>query len=329
MDYGKLAYLKVDELESRLAPELATERTKCYDYTVKPVYDFRRGDYFITDATASGAVTVFVRACVRADSSVENGLFELKINGFTAGRCDFSASAGETRDCFVMSAASVDGSAELAVSMNGLDCTLLSCQILLSGSNADLCRSGGDAAVDKCGSVWALVSVSDDNIYAYTFGEEDFSLGQPVRIGSGRRADVCAGVDGFAAAYVDSAGNTFVAKTDVNLNVLSRIFVDAGADSVAITRRGEGFLLAQLKNNVVSCRFIDAAGGYSMPTEITRDDKAVSVGFVKNAEPPMLIVTTGERSYLKPGETELGGGDRISLAADIDLTAVTEVQSNG
>ena len=322
MDYGKIAYLKVDELENRIAVSTKSNRVLCGSYTVNPIFDFRRGDCFISELRAKGGVTVFVRAFVRADESLSDAELSVKINGLKAGSVRFSAAEGEVSDCFVMCAAMIDGTAVLSVGADKQNCTLVSCQIVVNGADADLARTGGDAAADKCGDLWALVFSRDDNVYACLFTEPDFSAANPVYIATGSRCDVTATQDGFAVAYVDVAGNTFVVFTDTSLNVTSRLFVNCGAEAVAIVRYRDGFALSELVEGKAQCRYV-TKNSCSQPFQVDVGAKVEGISFVKNALPPVLVISTEERNLIKSCETEYGGSDKINVSADVVYTAVT------
>lgn len=321
MDYGKLAYIKAEELESRLSGSYTAKRTMCSDYTTRPVFDMKNGDYSVTDIRAGGYATIFVRASVRADSEISS-VFSVKINGLPAGGCDLSAEKDETRDLFVMCAAAVDGTAAISVTADGADCTLMSCQVLVSGQDAFVARPGGDASADKCGEVWALISSEDDNIYARTFTEQNFSLSDRIYIGTGRRADICAAEDGFTAVYVDVTGNCFAVFTDKALNRLGGVFVAPDTECAAVARCKDGFVVARVSAGEIFYNYISSSGGLSASVKIPLAERATGVGFVKNSSMPMLIVRTAERSLMKKAEFGTGGGDSVMLFADITLTAV-------
>ncbi len=322
MDYGKLAYLKADELENRLNNSLkATERSVCTEYTVSPVFDFKSGEYSVSDIRADGSVTLFMRMTVCADSDITNGEIAVLINGLAAGKSTFGLSTGEKTELFIMCAVYVSGVAAVSLS-SGADCTLLCCQLLISGADAEISGRGGDSAVDIFKDKWALVTSSDDYVNAYLFTEDDFKLENPKYIGTGRHADVAAGKDGFCIAYVDTAANVFIAMTDGELNVLFGRFVDSGAERVAVSAYGAGFVLAELSQGKITVRYVDANGGTSEPSLVDVTGAAERIGFVKSAERPELIVYADGRSYLKCAAVEHGGADTVNVSADIFLEGV-------
>ena len=323
MDYGKLAYLKADELESRLNSTLKLSgRTVCTDYGVNPKFDFKTGDFDVSEIRADGSVTLFVRAAVRADSEITSGGINVLINGINAGKSVFSAAKGEIRELFVMCAANISGSAVVSLSAENSDCTLMNCQILISGEGAEIAGRGGDSAVDRQGDKWALVTCGDDYVYAYLFTEENFRLENPKYIGTGRRADIASGSDGFIIAYVDVAGNSFIVLTDSELNVSVSRFVSAGVERVAVSRYRGGFALAELCEGKITVRYVDGSGGIGAPEAVTASGDPKRIGFVKNAALPELIVYSDGRSYIKGCAPEHGGFDGIAVFADVALEGV-------
>lgn len=319
MDYGKLAYLKADELESRLNDSLkASKNSVCTDYTVNPVFDFKCGDYPLSEIRADGSVTLFVRMTVRADSDITGGEVKTLINGLKAGGSVFGAASGNTVELFVMCAINVSGTASVSLSSDS-DCTLMSCQLLLSGEGAAISGRGGDSAADCLDGKWALVTSSDDYVNAYLFTEENFTLANPVYIGTGRRADVAAGKSGFCIAFVDAAKNPFLTLTDPELNVISTVFAGGEAERVAVAACGDGFVFATLSDGKIAVRYVDAHGGMSEPEAVDVTGAPERISFVKAAERPELIVYADKRSYLKCAPFEHGGSDVIDLTAGVTL----------
>ena len=134
-------------------------------------------------------MAIIAKAEVRADSDIESAVVTLKIGGITASESAGAKLAGGERYDFLLLAAVNPGtSASVALSMGGADCTLLSCQIVVSGENAGLSRGDGDCAVDKCdGGKWITVACADDDVTAYVFDEQSpLVLGEPLHIGAGR-----------------------------------------------------------------------------------------------------------------------------------------------
>lgn len=324
MDYGKIAYLKAEELENRLSLMGAkSAREACTDFTAKPVFDLSGGEYFVGNVSAGGSAFFFVRAEVRLDSDVNDGRFDVLVNGLSAGGCELGGVKGETKTLFVMCAAYINGTARAEVTAYGADCTLISCQLLISGAGADIARTGGAAATDNSGDVWLVVTGDDGYITARSFTEDNFELSEPIYIGAGTCGDVAGGNNCFAVSYIDPAGNVFVVMLDTDLNFSGRTYVCAGAKSAAIGSYRDGFILACGDGSGIEFRYVDAGGGVSAAVSRETIAGASRIGFVKKANPPMLTVTESGRSYVKFALVEHGGDDVIRVTADAEITAVT------
>lgn len=330
MDYGKTAYVKVCDLESRLHKQLTAAPKNRTGMNFRPFFDFAAGDYEAAEISADGVAAIIVKAEVRADSDVENVVISLKIDGIVASSSAGSnMTKGERYDFLLLAAADPGTDSVLSLSAGNADCTLLSCQIVISGDGAKLGRGSGDCAVDKCGSgKWLAVECEDDDIAAYVFDEtEPFSLGDPVYIGTGRRADCAGGDDSFVAVYVDTCGNAYAAFVSCAQAVTKTVYIAGEVTAIAIGRCGSGFITAEIDGNGgVACRYLTGGGGVSMPFDPGITDFAERVGFVKNADRPTLIVGTRDRSYVKYVEVDYGGADAFDWTAAV---TITKTEDNG
>ena len=61
----------------------------------------------------------------------------------------------------------------------------------------------------------------------------------------------------------------------------------------------------------------------SQPFWLDVGEKVEGISFVKNALPPVLVISTEDRNLIKSCETEYGGSDKINVSADVVYTAVT------
>lgn len=329
MDYGKTAYLKVSELEARLADRLTAKPKNRTGMNFRPFFDFATGDFEAAEVSADETIAIIVKAEVRADSDISGAKISMKLDGIVASEsAGASLTGGERYDFMLLAALDPGSGATLSLSMDGADCTLLSCQLVVSGTGAKLRCGSGDCAADKNGNgKWLTVTCEDDDVAAYIFDEsEPLYIGAPLYVGTGRKAD-CAGGDGdlFVVAYVDVRGNAYVATVNDAPAVTGRTFIADGVTAIAIGRCGDGYIIAEIdESGAVACRYLSPGGGISMPFDPGIKDAAVRVGFVKNAERPTLIVGTSERSYVKYLEIDYGGSDEFAYTATVTLTPVKE-----
>ena len=322
MDYGKLAYLKVEELEARLATATQTGKSMVTSATVNPLYDFTRGDFRLCELYASGHVSVTVKVNLRADETKSEAKLSLKVNGLTAGVSSFSATSGKATEQILICGAFVDGSATLTLSSNFVS-TLISAQVVVSGSLAQLRRYGGSVAIDKSGDNWLAVKSEDDNIYAVLFNESKVRFSVPIYIGTGRKADVCKSVNGgFAIVYIDEADNVVLVTTDESVETMTQKFLVSGGTDVAITPYGSGVIVALLKDGKVELYSVRGGAICNIVSTNTGVSETVSgISFVKNSSAPMLIFETQSASYLKEAEKETVEGENILLTVAVAVTA--------
>ncbi len=327
MDYGKTAYMKVCDLESRIGNKLSASPKNRTGMNFRPFFDFAAGDYEAAELTADETVAIIAKAEVRADSDIESARVTLKIGGIAASEsAGTKLAGGERYDFLLLAAVNPGANATVALSMDGADCTLLSCQIVVSGESACLSRGDGDCAVDKCDDgKWLAVACEDDNVAAYVFDEQSpIDLGEPLYVGAGRRADCAGGVNSFVAVYVDNRGNAYAVFISAAPIVTKTVFIAGGVTAIAVGRCGSGFITAEIdENGKVACRYLSPGGGLSMTFDPGITDYAVRVGFVKNADRPTLIVGTRERSFVKYAEIDYGGTDEFKWTASAEIT-VTE-----
>lgn len=319
MDYGKLAYIKAEELEARLlAGERRFSSESSASLSVQPNALLTEG-YTAAYVRAGGRVTVFAAVTVRVDAGQVSEVV-LSVGGHKACSAPICGEIGEWRELLLFCSAYAGGDAEVTVSADG-ECTLMSCRLLVSGSDARLVRTGGSANTDRSGEVWALAECEGDDVRAYLFTEENFALSDPVYLGTGMRADVAGGADGFAFAYADDLGQVFVVFAGLDLTVKRRVFVTGGGRDAAIAACENGWLLAVVTDAGIDFFALGEDGGFSAPMSLISGKNIERVHFVKNCFPPAIVVGERDRSYLVRCEREYGGSAAMGVSGEMTVTA--------
>lgn len=314
MDYGKMAYIKAEELEARLTSMAVGSDDKVTDLTVKPVYDFYCGDFALTSIRASGSVSVIIRLQLRLDEDADELPVYLKVNGLRSAETLINGSAGEVKDALIVCGIKLSGVAELTLSADNAAMVLLTAQIVVNGDGACLSGNGGDAAADKCGSVWCVVSCEDNCVVGYAFTESSPTL-TPVYIGAGKKADVTATDNGFLVSLVDGTGNAFAVFLSTTLSLIRRVFVCGGAAAAAATAYGGGYAFVTVEDGRVAVRLIGEDGaGCSEPSYPDLGDGIKGVGFVKNAATPTLILRYDDKSVLRYADEEECAEESVKLS---------------
>lgn len=321
MDYGKLAYIKVEELENRLQKLLNKGDEPVTNFTVNPLYDFCAGDYSIGYASGNGIITLTAKVTMRIDENVTDGTVKLLINGLSAGEAIVSGKIGDTIERVIIASVYINGSAKLSLSCD-LPCVLLSVQSVVTGASVNLYGYDGKTAIDGTDGTWAIVSCENDEVGVRVFDESNPVFLEKTFLGAGNQCDVCHTQNGYLFAYIDGNKNAFMVSAGDDGLPVSYRFVSAFADDVAISSYGDSVLLAVLSGGKI-VTFVISDDGISQASESSDFGigKVNSIAFVKGSESPMLIVRTADRSYLW-----LSSYAQKSVGDSVGLTIVLSAQ---
>ena len=312
MDYGKLAYVKAEELESRLSALLGDTNTGSAVYNVSPLFDFTTGEFLLTETTGSGKITLFCICVLRADSDI-TGKVRLKVNGLVANEKSVDMKNGEEKEFTFLSLISINATASVSLSCD-CDATLVRAQILISGKGVKTAISGAHASVDKCSDgVWAIADSKDNNVCVRLFDEQSATMSQEYFYGAGSSVSLCAGNSGFVLAFVDERSNVFIVFLSPDLQEQKRFFLCKGASDVAVCKNNDGYLCATVSGDRIDGYVFDDGTLCSTAVEIEKTTQAKSINFVTNRVSPMLVVTTDDRSYVKSVAKEQGEREVIAL----------------
>lgn len=317
MDYGKSAYLKAEELEARLnstAKVAGRESSVCR--TVRPLAEIGNSPCFVARIKGEGALALFVQATLT--DAPEAGELAVIVGGLKAGAAAFTPADGRA-EAFVMCSAYVDGYADVFVSAS-VPATLRECRVLVYGAGAETGSFGGEAAVDGGHGKWALVFSEQNDVKACLFTEENFALGDSVYLGTGTMADVAATEQGYLFVYVDGERNLFAVRTDDSLALVSRTLVAQNSEGCAAARYRGGAVIAGIFGGETRCFVMDGGGGLSLPFTLNTGVTATRVRFVKNIDPPRIIVSAEAGSFLLSCEEENGGKSALNAAVSLSVS---------
>lgn len=288
MDYGKIAYLKVTDLESRQTFAAAGKQIS-RSYTITPSYSFAGGAFSLVTLSASGDCALIVKARVTVAEG-EGGELFLTADGIRL--CSQRVVSGE-QNVILIGVAGGYGEACVEIDCD-CACVLDSCEMVAVGEGGEFTRLGGGLAADKCGDVWAAVYSENDYVYAYIFSENDFTSGEKKFMCAGHIADVCKCGDGFAVATADRAGNVRLIVTDCAGNALKEFYVNTEATAIAVCEVESGVVgIVTVANGDVFAAECDIEkNAVTTPTKCDFALSAKDVRFVKNSSPVMLIVQT-------------------------------------
>lgn len=313
MDYGKLAYMKAEDIERRLdgADKKETRSAKA---VFKPRVRLTEKGYDLTEISGDGTITAVVRAEVRAGNAYR-GVLKLRAGTLGLSDCALNLAAGETHVCVMLAALDCAGGVPLSIAAEE-GVTLTALELAVMGSGAKVYRRAGDFAAD--GSC-VLVS-EDERLRAYSAGAGELSAGKVV--GFGHRADLIAAGEGYFVAYADNTDNLFGCALDGGLNVTGVRYLGRGADGIAVSDDGGRAAIALLRGGRVTIRYVDFdLKGVSMETE-TEIEGVERIKFVKNAPVPMLMTESGGTCVMRTAEREPRGRENVSLRFVCEITEI-------
>ncbi len=300
MDYGKLAYLKADELEARInsgtaakfpPPALYRTSFKTASGRVRLLEGGGTGTAVIVKVSAknAGDVRLYIGG-LRAASARLSGS-DLPAVMFGAGSGDvemeFSSFEGGAKNVDIQlllpvgTAAASGRASELNMARSGEKCLI---------SSVD----GGDVKVEMC-----------DGKYENRLGAET---------GRGVRADVCAAGSDFCVVYSDVHGLLWSVAVSGELKVLARSLLGEAPENFGITyanKRVYVFFARDGKAKYFSTAYPKGTRGKT--SDIDYSGYVVRLTPVKDSEPIAVALESGGKVYLLKEDTAAVGGVGLSV----------------
>ena len=317
MDYGKLAYLKAEELEKRLALT-GENRLACTDYTANPTFDLSTGQpYAVSALIADGTATIVVVATVSGAGA--SGELKLYLGKDLLASQKVAISSSNNEICIFTRAINLYDERVLSVVGVDLNATLKSIQVVLIGQKADMRTNLNSSAVDKFNGTWMLVDCQNDRVRVLPFNENEFNLDTEIFIGSGKCCDICVGLGSCIVCYIDDVGNTTVCRVNSANTASGYTVTGSGASACAICAHGDKYILCEIVNGKVYCSKLNSALTSSARLEVETPFLVDGISFVKNAKSPMLVLYANGRSYLKVLEPKQQTADCVSVSVSLSI----------
>ena len=317
MDYGKLAYIKAEELEKRLV-KTNTARITCSDYTASPTFDFSTGkSYGISAISANGTITVMAVMTVQGNGA--NGQLKLYLGEDLLSSQQVVITSDESQTVIFTRAINLYEEKILSVKGEGLNATLKSVQVVLIGEKADMRTNLNSSAVDKLNQTWMLIDCKNDRVRIFPFSENDFNLNTEVFVGGGKACDICAGAEGFIVAYIDDAGNTVLAKVSTTNLVTDYTVCGTGASACAICKNLDKYILCEIIDGKVYYSKVEPDLSCSDRSEVPTPFKIDGISFVKNSSTPMLVLYSDGRSYLKIYQVTVEKAESVKVSISLSI----------
>ncbi len=287
MDYGKLAYMKAEELEARLttpSPSTAVSAGFTPDASAKGLA--------LTSVRLSGSAVVLCKVVFFCEADTTASV-ALKFDGKTAADAEIALTAGEPKTELLMGCVQYTGEAELTLDCSDGRILVKRVEIGLLGASAAVTRETSDFRFARGDTFAAAALASSQTITAYPI-ERAIGAGKAVCRGLG--FDLCATADGYALLYTDAVGNLWLRQLNTALDTVACSRIGDAIDSPTVCFTG-GRLTAAGVVGGKAYVFGAAAGATRFLLDFP--DAVDSVYFVKNAPRPILAVTSGGKVFLK------------------------------
>lgn len=301
MDYGKMAYLKTEELEAKLAQ---TAEARADVPCLHRVRVSGKGLLTLLPRNNGRYSAVTVKAKIIGGS----GDVWLSLGGMRTDR----ASVDENKtECVLFGT----GGGNVVLDTRGLDgeTAEAECEILLPYTEtAEYEPKLRFASLDED---YVICEIKDGDI-TLTCCDKRYNVKTVVKAGRGKCADVCRAGDGYCLVYTDMFDRLWSAVLDRQLNVLSRNCLGESVGSLSVTCRKNRIYAFYARDGNLCCFSFDAKEGTRgrefRPLDKQHTDRAAAV---KNAEPLAVIVSSGGKNLLLKEEPEAAKTIEFSVTA--------------
>ena len=321
MDYGKIAYLKAEELEARFSNILVRTDNLASDVTITPEHEFLNGELKIASLRANGGISLMVKILVEFTDKVSDVAIALSINGLESSHTVVSGDKGERVETLIVCGAYVKGNATLQLSSKSNQLVVKKVQSVVAGEDAYLSSVDTTIATDNIDDIWCLCTVENQSITAYVFTEDEPSL-TPIFLGVGTYADVCAINGRFVVSTISLSGTVTLFFITTSGKVENIYYVSDGASCATITQDSENtFVLATLEGQKIILRDM-LVSGCSEVAGTTMDNigNVTQIRFVKKATRPTLCVFDDNGSHLRFASSEQVSTDAIKVTITASVT---------
>lgn len=310
MDYGKLAYLKVEELEQRLA----TLNLNNISYSSHLSLSLEGQEGSIPLASISGNGSVGIIAKISASGPVGKSIL-LVAGDLVVGETKLNGGS----ECFIIA----------SVLLNGNEIIGLECDEGVSVNEVDIVFCGNAFVLARAIEV-KVAALSDRAAFVTVTGKKvrltvadasalalglDPALGKV--IGFGSCVDVVNTESGFALAWADKNTIT-LAETSAEGRLKQMSVIDASqVEDIAVRRGPFGYILAYIKEGKIIYRIVESdffTVGKENFTGISAD-KLTLCGL----ETPYLIYTDRQKVFLKQFDVGRYISTSLNLISSVEV----------
>lgn len=292
MDYGKMAYLKTEELEAKLGASVKSSSFSPALYRLR--LDEESGVVTVLEVDKKSETAVIAK--VEATSG--GGVLHLNIGRLRAASGELKSGQGS---CIMFGAGS--GDIELDFSDISGGAKIISVELLLPGGAAVKRERKSRLKMAVCGDRYAICRVENGGVELIGCDSE---LGDLTRYkaGMGTHADVCRAGAGFCLVYADGGGRLWSVALSNRLELVSRSLLGDAVGEFSVTTVGDRvYLFFGSDGKVKYFSFAYPSGTRPDESEIDYAGRVDRADAVKDSEPIALVLESGGKLSLLKEET--------------------------
>ncbi|HEY8419526.1 MAG TPA: hypothetical protein VIL03_03740 [Clostridia bacterium] len=302
MDYGKLAYIGLNDVNKRLQNIEKNNKSALTAFSHNKILNQKiNGHYFyeIKFGAAHGALSLIGKLKFFQPSAQKPDI-TLKLNELV---CYFDSPDLKegAQDYLIFAAAQTQsGNNAIKIEINGYQGELSGLDFNLLGENLTSFEPDERLRLLDRESKKLVAHLAGDKIACYASDDGSFDFnGEPFILGEGVNFCICRGYDDAqktALAYIDAQKNLYFKLLGSRL-----VFIDDNASSIALLPLNFGYLVVYIKDFKAYYRFIyrglDVSKRFELGTSLRLPE---SVNIVSDAPKPILLIKTSDQKiYLK------------------------------
>lgn len=279
MDYGKMAYLKTEELEAKLGASVKSSSFPPALYRLRLDEEKGAATVLETDEKSETAVVAKVEA------TSGGGALHLSIGRLRAASAELGVGRGS---CIMFGAGSGDVELDFSDISGGAKNISVELLLLSGASVKEERKSRLKMAV--CGDRYAICRVENGGVELIGCNSE---LGELTRYkaGTGRHADVCKAGKGFLLVHSDASDRLWSVALSDRLEFVSRSLLGETVGEFSVTASGERvYLFFGGDGKVKYFSFAYPSGTRPSESEIDYAGRVDRADAVKDSKPIALVI---------------------------------------
>lgn len=305
MDYGKLAYMRTEELEARITPTPVNDAVAAGFTPDAPLDGLK-----LTSLSVGGSAIILIKLVLSASDDVSAAI-SATFGGLTIADAQISLSRGEKKSELLIGCVNFSGDGEVMLHCDDSRVTAHRVEVGLVGASARVTREAADFRFAEKGTRGLAAVGTSQVVTVYPVAK---GIGDGCAVCRAPSFDLAATDDGFKLLSVDTAQNLWLYTLDafgVPQNVER---IGDAVESPTLWIHGDDALAAGIIDGQA---VVFKPCPFAARFPVGFDKKADGVFLVKDALTPLVALTSGGKIFLKAALDTNLGRENISVTASI------------